>query len=86
MFGSSLGLVRRGPDLLPATTLGADPRVVTRGECDAHPRQDSVVLSSKDSDPQIGRWNRAQDWPRSSTSRSSRVLTHIRPAGPGCLP
>jgi hypothetical protein len=56
MFGRWLALVRRGPDLLRGTTLGADPNVVTPGDCDAPPRQDSGVLSSRAADAQFGRW------------------------------
>jgi hypothetical protein len=48
MFGRWLALVRQGPNLLRATTLGADPSVATPGECGAPPGPDSGVLSSSD--------------------------------------
>ena len=53
MFGRWLGLVRHGPDLLRAATPCADPNFVTPGQRDAPPRQDSVVLSSRDADAQF---------------------------------
>jgi hypothetical protein len=55
MFGRWLGLLRRGPDLLRATSLGAKPEAVEPGACDVPPAQDSAAPSSRDADAQIRR-------------------------------
>lgn len=55
MFGRWLALVRRGPDLLPDTSLGMNWKPVDRDECDAPPNPSSPGLSSSDADAYIRR-------------------------------
>ena len=52
MFGRWLMLVRRGPDLLRATSLGADHNAVEPVACDP-PVQDSWGLSFRDADANL---------------------------------
>jgi hypothetical protein len=53
MFGRWLGLLRRGPDLLRASSLGADPDAVEPGARDVQPAQHSGALLSRDANAQI---------------------------------
>ena len=46
MFGRWLGLLRRGPDLLRATSLDADPENVEPVECDTPTDQGSGLTSN----------------------------------------
>jgi hypothetical protein len=54
MFGRWLGLLRRGPDLLRAASLDADPNAAKPGKCDA-PLEQCSALSSTDADTRMRR-------------------------------
>jgi hypothetical protein len=70
MFGPWLALLRRGPDLLRATSLGRDPESVGSDASDVSRVQNSRALSSRDADALIGGRSRAKGLRRSSTTSS----------------
>ena len=64
MFGRWLTLLRRGPDLLRATSLGPDPNFVESGTRDAQPARSSERLRSRDADARLRRREPAEEHAR----------------------
>jgi len=61
MFGRWLALMRRGPDLLRAGSLGADPDAVRPGQDHAPPPRISGRPSSRDAEGQSRRSRTAEE-------------------------